>query len=818
MFLACNVAELLKTYGRSTKTEDPIIHFYETFLSEYDPALRKARGVWYTPHPVVNFIVRAVDDILKTEFGLPMGLADTSKTTIQRKVYNKATADQRSKIKADTINEEVHRVQILDPATGTGTFLAEVVKHIHQQFEGMQGVWSQYVDEHLLPRLNGFELLMASYAMAHLQLDLLLTETGYKPLTPKGGSAAQRLRIYLTNSLEESHPDTGTLFANWLSTEANEANHIKRDTPVMCVIGNPPYASSSTNKGAWIESLTADYKKDLVEKSYNSLSDDYVKFIRYGQHFIDKNGTGVLAYISNNSFIDGITHRQMRKHLLESFDSIYILNLHGDANKKETCPDGSADQNVFDIKQGVSINIFIKTGQKKKEELGEVKQIDFQGFREDKYDFLTSNSLNTIIWNKLNVKQPLYQFKKQDSILLELYNKGFSLEKIFNQNATGIKTERDVLTIQFDIDKIKKIIQDLRDKNSVEVRAIYSLDKDGRDWQLLFAQKDIINNKPTIIPILYRPFDYRYTAYTGITKGFMAYPREKIMRHLFKDNYALISTRLNRGLSSGYNFITNNILDLHLLDTAGDSLQVFPLYLYPENNAQQTIDQNNSRQPNLNADIVTAIASKIGLAFVADHAQIPDAFQVFVPAKDVDEPFVRPLDWGYKGCFTPLDLLDYIYAVLHSPTYRDKYKEFLKIDFPRVPYPKDADTFWQLVNLGGQLRELHLLESPVVNKRITQYPIGGDNKVGKIHFENNNVYINYDKTSPLGIEGLQHFANVPEVAWNFYIGGYQPAQKWLKDRKDRTLSFEDIIHYQKIIAALSETDRLMKEIDAIEIE
>ena len=402
--------------------------------------------------------------------------------------------------------------------------------------------------------------------------------------------------------------------------------------------------------------------------------------------------------------------------------------------------------------------------------------------------------------------------------MLELYNKGFSLEKIFNQNATGIKTERDVLTIQFDIDKIKKIIQDLRDKNSVEVRAIYSLDKDGRDWQLLFAQKDIINNKPTIIPILYRPFDYRYTAYTGITKGFMAYPREKIMRHLFKDNYALISTRLNRGLSSGYNFITNNILDLHLLDTAGDSLQVFPLYLYPENNAQQTIDQNNSRQPNLNADIVTAIASKIGLAFVADHAQIPDAFQVFVPAKDVDEPFVRPLDWGYKGCFTPLDLLDYIYAVLHSPTYRDKYKEFLKIDFPRVPYPKDADTFWQLVNLGGQLRELHLLESPVVNKRITQYPIGGDNKVGKIHFENNNVYINYDKTSPLGIEGLQHFANVPEVAWNFYIGGYQPAQKWLKDRKDRTLSFEDIIHYQKIIAALSETDRLMKEIDAIEIE
>lgn len=331
VFLACNVEELLKDYGRDTKTEDPVIHFYETFLSEYDPKLRKSRGVWYTPQPVVNFIVRAVDDILKSEFNLPQGLADSSRT-----------------------KDGVHKVQILDPAAGTGTFLAEVIRQIHSKFEGQQGIWSNYVENHLLPRLNGFELLMASYAMAHLKLDILLKETGYKP------AKSQRFRVYLTNSLEEFHPDTGTLFASWLSSEANEANHIKRDTPVMVVMGNPPYSVSSSNKSEWIEKLMVDYKKDLNERNIQPLSDDYIKFIRYAESLIDRTGEGILAYISNNSFIDGIIHRQMRKHLLETFDKVYILDLHGNAKKKEVCPDGSKDENVFDIMQGVSINIFVK--------------------------------------------------------------------------------------------------------------------------------------------------------------------------------------------------------------------------------------------------------------------------------------------------------------------------------------------------------------------------------------------------------------------------------------------------------------------------
>jgi predicted helicase len=360
IFLATDVADIMKNFGKSTKQEDPVVHFYETFLAAYNPALRKARGVWYTPQPVVNFIVRAVDDILKTEFNLPQGLADTSKIKIKTKHSTKATADQRSKLKEVEQEVEVHRVQILDPATGTGTFLAEVVKHIYQKFKGQQGIWSNYVNQHLIPRLNGFELLMASYAMAHLKMDMLLSETGYKATTD------QRFRIFLTNSLEEAHPDSGTLFSSWLSDEADQANAVKRDTPVMVIMGNPPYSGESANKGEWIMNLMEDYKKEpggkekLKEKNSKWINDDYVKFIRFSSHLIEKNGEGILAFINPHGYLDNPTFRGMRWHLLKTFDKIYTIDLHGNSKKKETAPDGSLDQNVFDIQQGVSINIFVK--------------------------------------------------------------------------------------------------------------------------------------------------------------------------------------------------------------------------------------------------------------------------------------------------------------------------------------------------------------------------------------------------------------------------------------------------------------------------
>ena len=774
IFLACNVEEILKNYGKSTKMEDPIIHFYETFLSEYDPKLRKSRGVWYTPQPVVNFIVRAVDDILKKEFGLPQGLADTSKTTIK---VNTQTTDKRSATGYKQMVQEVHKVQILDPATGTGTFLAEVIKHIHKKFQGQQGIWSNYVETHLLPRLNGFELLMASYAMAHLKLDLLLTETGFKP------TSNQRFRVYLTNSLEEHHQDTGTLFANWLSSEANEANHIKRDSPVMCVIGNPPYAVSSTNKNDWIQNLISDYKHGLNERKLN-LDDDYIKFIRYGQHYIDKNGSGILAYISNNSFIDGITHRQMRKHLLESFDKIYILDLHGSAKKNETSPDGSKDENVFDIQQGVSVNILVKTGKKKKTELGEIFHSELFGRRSTKYTTLNENSFSSIDWVNLEKREPNNFFVPRDYESEEEYTKGFRINDLFINQNSGIQTKNDSLTINFSKRQLSKIIEEFKNLDPDELKSKYGL-KDTSGWTAAKAKEDIINNTGNYYPIYYRPFDTRTIYMTEKSGGFVGRPRLSTMKHFFNgDNYGLITVRQQSTFDFQHILISNT-----LMESGAISLQtkewgyIFPLYVYRETNGQQSIGETEERTPNLKAEIVNQISKNVGLSFTNE--------------KETTE-----------NTFAPIDILDFIYAVLHSPTYREKYKEFLKTDFPRIPYPKDKDTFWQLVKLGGDIRQIHLLESPTVEQYITQYPIDGDNVVGKPKYKEEKVFIN----------DTQYFDNVPQTAWEFYIGGYQPAQKWLKDRKERKLEFDDILHYQKIIVVLSETNRLMKEIDKLEIE
>lgn len=604
IFLACNVEQILKNYGAGTKTEDPIIHFYETFLSEYDPKLRKARGVWYTPHPVVNFIVRAVDDILKTEFNLPDGLADNSKTKIK---INLQETDKRYKDNIKTLDEEVHRVQILDPATGTGTFLSEVIKQIYKNFEGQQGIWCNYVDTHLLPRLNGFELLMASYAMAHLQLDLLLKETGYK------STRDQRFRVYLTNSLEEYHKDTGTLFANWLSSEANEANKIKRDTPVMCIIGNPPYAVSSSNKSidntgkkTWIGKLIDDYKRDLNEKKIN-LDDDYIKFIRYGQHFIDKNGTGILAYISNNSFIDGITHRRMRKHLLESFDKIYILDLHGSTKKNEVSLDGSKDENVFDIQQGVSVNIFIKTSNSKKD--ATVYHIDLFGKREEKYHFLLSNDFLKLKWRGLQLKVPNYFFTPKTFAYEDIYNAGFKLSELFADYNSGVQTKRDDLTINISSTVLDEKINDFRTLDDSQLRMKYNLPEDGRDWKIGWAKEDILRNNPKKIKIFYRPFDNRFTVHTGKSKGFVAYPREPYTRYLnFEDNMSLVLCRQLSTFDFQHCFVSKIISDLNSvsLQTKEQSYQ-FPLYIY-SSTIQKTLGQISERTPNLNTNIVNQIA------------------------------------------------------------------------------------------------------------------------------------------------------------------------------------------------------------------
>lgn len=795
VFRATNVEQLLKNFGRSTKTSDPIIHFYETFLSEYDPKLRKARGVWYTPEPVVSFIVRAVDELLKTEFGLKDGLADTSKTKIKVVAQGKATKGGKAIIE----EREVHKVQILDPATGTGTFLAEVVKFIYNgKFQAMQGAWSGYVEEHLIPRLNGFELLMASYAMAHLKLDMLLTETGYQP------KKEQRFNVFLTNSLEEHHPDTGTLFANWLSTEANEANHIKRDTPVMVVLGNPPYFGESANKGDWIMKLMEDYKKEpggkekLKERNPKWINDDYVKFIRYGQHFIEKNGEGILAFINPHGFLDNPTFRGMRWNLLKTYDKIYTLDLHGNTKKKETCPDGSPDVNVFDIEQGVSINLFVKTGKKKPAELGTVYHCDLYGKRQDKYDFLTGNSVGTVGYTELPNIEPAYFMVQKDFKKGGVYTEGFSAPEIFPVNSVGIVTARDAFTVHNTGEQVRQVIEQFLAMDNDRAREHFHLGKDAQDWTIQCAREDLKKSGPDFSKIIefdYRPFDRRYTYYTGNSKGFHCRARGNVMAHFAsRNNLGLLTCRqtaIDRWEHLG---ITNGVIDdSRVSNRTKERGYVFPLYLYPDG-GQLDLGETRTRKPNLNVEIVAQIAEGLGLEFT-------------------DEKEER------DGTFAPIDLLDYIYAVLHSPTYREKYKEFLKIDFPRVPYPTDAEKFWQLVKLGGELRQIHLLESSVVEQFITRYPVDGDNAVTRSMTAKSIGYEPVGKESGrVWINDTQYFENVPLIAWEFYIGGYQPAQKWLKDRNGRTLNFDDILHYQKIIVALTETDRLMKAIDQIGVE
>ena len=781
IFLATDLTKILSGFGQKTGQDDPIIHFYETFLGEYNPALRKARGVWYTPEAVVNFIVRACDEVLKNEFGIEDGLTDDTKIKIKAEsdtvLYAK---DGKTKLQDQTVEKEVHKVQILDPATGTGTFLAETIKFIKKEFFGS---WSSYVEEHLIPRLNGFELLMASYAMAHLKLDLLLLETGYKPINQK------RFNVFLTNSLEEATLTQNNLF-QWYARESLEASRVKKETPVMVVMGNPPYSGESANKGEWIMNLMEDYKKEpegkekLKEKNPKWINDDYVKFLRYGQYYIEKNGEGILAFINPHGFLDNPTFRGMRWNLLKTYDKIYTIDLHGNSKKKEVCPDGTPDFNVFDIMQGVAITIFIKTGKKKANELGKVFHCDLFGKREYKYDFLFNNSLKSISFKELPNVAPNYFFVAKDFEEQKNYNKGFAVNELFSLNSVGIVTARDAFTTKNTKEEVKETIEEFLNLDDESARIRFNLGKDVRDWQVNFARKDLQNHYPEkgeFTKIAYRPFDEKWTYYTGKSKGFHCYPRNEVMKHFLKgENVGIILEKImmNKTLEYKDIFISKIIYDGHYI---GSASYAFPLYLYPDENSLET-----ERTPNLNLEIVKKIEEKLNLTFVSEKED-------------------------NSSTFAPIDILDYIYAVLHSPTYRETYKEFLKIDFPRVPFPH-VETFWQLVAWGSKLRALHLLEDESLNERIIEIDDGNPLITNKL---NQKDVIVADEKVTLHINPEVTISNIPLIAWEFYIGGYQPAQKWLKDRVGRELSRSDLKHYNRIINALTKTNAIMKEIDKL---
>lgn len=729
VFQHANTKNLVEEYMADA---DPVIHFYEDFLKEYDPELRKKMGAYYTPLPVVNFIVRSVDYILQKDFGLAQGLADTAK-----------------------LPDGKHKVQILDPAVGTGTFISAAIRIIYERLKKQKqdGRWPAYVHNDLLPRLHGFELMMTPYTIAHLKLSLAFKQTGFWKFH-------RRLGIYLTNSLEGSVPQqdlfTGFGFAESIAQEAKEATVIKNETPIMVVIGNPPYSVSSSNKGEWIQELIKDYKKGLGERNIQPLSDDYLKFIRFAEYFIEKNKSGIVAMITNNSFLDGIIHRQMRKHLLETFDDIYILDLHGNSKRKEKAPDGGKDENVFDIQQGVSINIFVRKNENK-EKPGVVYYSELFGRREAKFQALDKSDTEKIKWQELDCLEPYYFFVPKDFRSEEEYKKGFQVNDLFNINSVGIVTSRDGFLINDRREVLEKRYEDILNLNisDKEFESKYNL-KTKYFNSAIARAKSQTNQSSKIIKCFYRPFDVRFILFDV---DFIERDRSTVMRHMILgENLALVcSKQSTRDIIDNVQ-VTDSIIELKFNSHDRNS-NIFPLYLYFE---------DGSKVSNLKKEIVDEIEKVVGK-------------------------------------ITPEDILDYIYAVLYSPSYREKYKEFLKIDFPRVPYPKDKKQFEELVALGRELRELHLLESPKVNRFITTYPVAGSDVVEKVIYKDGKVFINAE----------QYFGDVPEIAWNFYIGGYQPAQKWLKDRKGHALSNADIEHYQKMIVALTETHKLMREIDRI---
>jgi len=739
VFACANIKELMDEYFKkngSAEGQDPVIHFYEDFLKEYDADLRKKMGAYYTPLPVVRFIVRAVDHILKKDFNLSEGLADTTK-----------------------LDNKLHKVQVLDPACGTGTFISAAIRLIYEQIlnENQKGRWPAYVHQDLLPRIHGFELMMAAYTIAHLKLSISFKQTGFTIFH-------NRLGIYLTNSLEQTGPqaDLQSLgLAQSIAEEAKQAAIIKNDTPIMVVLGNPPYSAISSNKQA--SGLVEKYKvepggKEKLKERKNWLDDDYVKFISFAEELINKNGEGVLAYITNNGFVDNTTFRGMRWHLLKSFDDIYILDLHGNAKKKEKAPDGGKDENVFNIMQGVSINIFVKKIKVKNEnEACSVHHLDLYGKREDKFDFLNKNTLESIRWNKINPNLPnLFFVDRGDTKAKEEYNFGFSIGNLFIKNSCGVVTMGDNFIVDFDKEILSDRVTDFLDNDisDIDLKAKYNLGKNYAKW--VVANKASIKfDQDKLIKYSYRPFDNRFTIFD---KNLIWRTRENVMRDIPLNNFSLVFEKLSSAFQPVGIFLSRNIIDCHF--TGGQSY-IGNLY---------SIGPNGGKVLNLEQEIVNKIEKIVGE-------------------------------------IKPEDIFDYIYAVLHSPSYREKYKEFLRIDFPRIQYPRDKKSFELLVALGKELRELHLMESPKLANFVTTFPESGSNKVESKYpkYDEGKVYIN--KT--------QYFGNLPEVAWDFYIGAYQPIQKWLKDRRGRTLTSEEISHYQKVVAALVETDRIMKEIDKI---
>jgi predicted helicase len=797
-----DVKNILHQYFHEGKGKDPIVHFYETFLAEYDPKTRKKRGIYYTPEAVVSYIVRSLHHILKQQFNRKEGFASES-------------------------------VTVLDPAAGTLTFLAEAAKFSVEEFVSKygEGGKANLIKEHILRNYYAFELMMAPYAVGHLKMSFLLEELGYKL------QEDDRFKLYLTNTLEmEELAQTELPGMISLSEESHSAGKVKKDQPILVILGNPPYQGISANlsekettieKGGkyitryliqkdngwyklvpqnkkanrkikikqktWIGELIEYYK--IVDGGWfgerkHWLNDDYVKFIRFAQWKIDQVGEGVLGFITNHSYLDNPTFRGMRQSLMNSFNEIYILDLHGNTLKKEKCPNGSKDKNVFDIQQGVAIAIFIKRrGDPLSPPLEKnnpqsiptlakggkggfdckVYHSEIWGLREEKNDWLAENNMKTTNWQKLIPTSPYYFFIPREEKGREKYEKYWKITDIFPINVTGIVTARDHFVIDFDREVLKRRIVMFRNLSMPDelIKQTFKL-KDTRGWKFTEARKDLVEDKnwdEYFTRLLYRPFDIRHIYYT---QKMVDWPRPEVMPHMTQDNLGLISPKQFKEEPGA--FVTQTIIG-HKTVSAYDINYLFPLYLYPDIDKKDLFShkQGNKRQPNISTKLLMALAEV------------------------------------YKKELTPEENFYYIYAVLYSDIYRTKYAEFLKTDFPRVPFTKNHKLYCKMGEYGKRLVDLHLLKSNELDQPIAKYQGKGDNKVEKVKYGQGKVYINNDR----------YFEGIPPEVWEYQIGGYQVCDKWMKDRKGRLLSLDDIKHYCKVVTAIDKTIEIQKEIDGL---
>ena len=740
-----NVADankILHEYQRTGKGRDPIIHFYETFLATYDPAIRERRGVYYTPEAVVGYIVRSIHSILKSHFDLADGLASED-------------------------------VKLLDPAGGTLTFPAEAIRLAANEFKEKYGAGGlhRWIKKHILANFHAFELMMAPYAIGHLKIGFIFDELGYKMADD------ERFKLYLTNTLEmEEIEQIAIPGLSSLSEESHLAGKVKKEQPVLVILGNPPYSGISANINEWTERLLKEdidgtqsyYKVDgqpLGEKKL-WLQDDYVKFLRFAQWKIQTSGHGIVGMITNHSYLDNPTFRGMRQSLMKTFDEIYILDLHGNSLKKETTPEGGKDENVFDIRQGVAIALFVKN---KKPKEPKVYHLDKYGLWEEKYDWLDQNDFDINNYKEIKPVSQWYFFIPRNTAHIQQYLQWKRIDEIFPVNVTGIVTARDKFVIGFDRNEIKNRMMQFRNTSLPDETAAqaYNL-KDSRGWKLTIARKKLAvdpNWDTYYQKILYRPFDVRTIYYTDTM---VDWGRPEVMRHMLEENIALISPRQFKEEPGA--FITQNLIG-HKTVSAYDINYVFPLYLYPDKNKKDLFNQHQTeKEPNIPATIFEKLQSVYG--------QKP----------------------------SPEDILYYIYSVFYSNIYRETYAEFLKIDFPRVPFTANYNLFKKLGELGKQLADLHLLKSPALDPPIAKYQGSSTNdRIEKITYQEDEqrIYINKDK----------YFEGIAPKVWNYHIGGYQVLQKYLKDRKGRNI--DDAPRYCRIVTALSKTIEIQEQIDEI---